>query len=806
MSTDKDPAPALSNCDTLQTQRPNETAGFAMKLAISSVLLLWCFILLINALIYFNGGLSGKEVAVSFVICTVLLAVFSGPTFIGVTRAMEIPVPIYVSPRRDAQDELAIRLAGMISGGYCVSWLFRFGIQTAAVFLILTSCTVLSVYSLFLIFMVPYAAGLFIDRVKKAEGGLGFHFVPYTSRTDQGLAGVAGEAVKLLILRTPLRELRQRMSRGEFSWKEVRVANRGLVPSDPDWWWCAHRLDDPIMQYKRVGERIHFRTMDGKDIGSAPITQMAGAALIRHTLQPDEDEIFRAAGIARLAKAPVEHESDFCGYSTFVGRFRDETLPGGQLYVHGAVTRRAHMTLNDWRGEASLGEAYFEERKMDKQARLALLLGTPVVWILFATMVLSGNAIPAPLRLPMLLMFVVPPVGSYLAAKQFRRAGAGWWAFGSFWMPYLIPLILAIVGPSRTARWKKTAPDVFPRKAGRTDVPGDRKDSTRKRDTATRTASVSFQATPGDQDDVRRSLGQTPPRPRERQARSNDNTPKHSQELEHEQKIDPHVNFKSQVLMTLVLLALVEYLGIVWLGFLGAGFWWKAMLTVGALPLSFLLLITFVPVMFVPIPNSADSASQEREETSDEETKDGKDGAPDGAVPVDRAFKAKCIAVAAGIMILFNGGSCVLIRNAWNGAASSAEVEAREQAEASCRQGKDQLEQKRFDQAIESFSAAVAADESFADAYAGRGEALLQRQRYSQAIDDCSAAIELDSRHEAAYRTRGLAYLGRYMSALTNGRTQDPQDQKRSTADTTKAIQLAGERLRSEIIEKLEAE
>lgn len=85
--------------------------------------------------------------------------------------------------------------------------------------------------------------------------------------------------------------------------------------------------------------------------------------------------------------------------------------------------------------------------------------------------------------------------------------------------------------------------------------------------------------------------------------------------------------------------------------------------------------------------------------------------------------------------------------------------------------------QKRWDEALTEFSAAIAQDPKKVDAYSNRAVMYHRKGQYDRALADCTAALAINPRYGAAYVNRGLAYEA----------TGQPDQ---AIADYTKAIEV----------------
>jgi len=83
-------------------------------------------------------------------------------------------------------------------------------------------------------------------------------------------------------------------------------------------------------------------------------------------------------------------------------------------------------------------------------------------------------------------------------------------------------------------------------------------------------------------------------------------------------------------------------------------------------------------------------------------------------------------------------------------------------------QGVKEIKEKRYDQAIENFSKAIASYPNYVKAYNARGIAYRKKEQYDKAIEDYSKAISLDPDYAPAYTNRGVAYAkkGEYDKAI----------------------------------------
>ncbi|MDR2178579.1 MAG: tetratricopeptide repeat protein [Treponema sp.] len=85
--------------------------------------------------------------------------------------------------------------------------------------------------------------------------------------------------------------------------------------------------------------------------------------------------------------------------------------------------------------------------------------------------------------------------------------------------------------------------------------------------------------------------------------------------------------------------------------------------------------------------------------------------------------------------------------------------------------GNANMKQKRYDQAITDFTAALRINPNDAAAYNGRGNAYGEKEMYDRAIEDWTAALRIDPNYALAYYNRGVAYYlkGMYDRAIEDG-------------------------------------
>jgi tetratricopeptide (TPR) repeat protein len=101
---------------------------------------------------------------------------------------------------------------------------------------------------------------------------------------------------------------------------------------------------------------------------------------------------------------------------------------------------------------------------------------------------------------------------------------------------------------------------------------------------------------------------------------------------------------------------------------------------------------------------------------------------------------------------------------------SAVTLSANNDALALFNSGNANLKQKRYDRAIEDYTAALRLDPNLAETYTNRGVAYADKGMYDRAIEDYTAALRLDPNHANAYNNRGVAYddKGMYDQAITD--------------------------------------
>ncbi|CAN0892418.1 Small glutamine-rich tetratricopeptide repeat-containing protein beta [Linum grandiflorum] len=92
-------------------------------------------------------------------------------------------------------------------------------------------------------------------------------------------------------------------------------------------------------------------------------------------------------------------------------------------------------------------------------------------------------------------------------------------------------------------------------------------------------------------------------------------------------------------------------------------------------------------------------------------------------------------------------------------------------AEALKSQGNRALQSKRYYDAIELYSCAIALNEKKAVYYCNRAAAYTQVQKYGEAFRDCLKSIDIDPNYSKAYSRLGLIYYaqGNYRDAIDKG-------------------------------------
>lgn len=106
-------------------------------------------------------------------------------------------------------------------------------------------------------------------------------------------------------------------------------------------------------------------------------------------------------------------------------------------------------------------------------------------------------------------------------------------------------------------------------------------------------------------------------------------------------------------------------------------------------------------------------------------------------------------------------------------------TQAREAAKAAAGVGIRMSEEGRFHEAVEHFTAAIAADASFMPGWAGRAYARNKLHEFEQALRDHNQAIELVPGHGPLYQNRGVTH-------------EDLENWEEALADFTRALELGG--------------
>ncbi|CAL1362327.1 unnamed protein product [Linum trigynum] len=120
-------------------------------------------------------------------------------------------------------------------------------------------------------------------------------------------------------------------------------------------------------------------------------------------------------------------------------------------------------------------------------------------------------------------------------------------------------------------------------------------------------------------------------------------------------------------------------------------------------------------------------------------------------------------------------------------------------AEALKSQGNKALQLKRYYDAIELYSCAIALCEKNAVYYCNRAAAYTQVQKYAEAIRDCLKSIEIDPSYSKAYSRLGFVYYaqGNYRDAIDKGFKKALQLDPKN-ASMMENIQAAEEKLKEE--------
>ncbi|CAN1235721.1 Small glutamine-rich tetratricopeptide repeat-containing protein beta [Linum perenne] len=120
-------------------------------------------------------------------------------------------------------------------------------------------------------------------------------------------------------------------------------------------------------------------------------------------------------------------------------------------------------------------------------------------------------------------------------------------------------------------------------------------------------------------------------------------------------------------------------------------------------------------------------------------------------------------------------------------------------AEALKSQGNRALQSKRYYDAVELYTCAIALSESKAIYYCNRAAAYTQVQKYAEAIRDCLKSIEIDPSYSKAYSRLGLVYYaqGNYRDAIDKGFKKALQLDPRNES-IIENIQVAEKKLKEE--------